>query len=391
MASRISDAIAAEKPCIGDTRATAAHGNPLLNDAGFAAIYHAVPTEIAEGEVMRVLVTGATGFIGGRLCAKLIQQGCNVRALVRDLARASELREYGVETMLGDLCDRASLERATSDVDTIYHFAAVFRQEVPRKEIWRTNVDGIENLLDAAARSGVKRFTHCSSTSVYGLRPRTPTTEDSPFVPIRADLYQASKLAAERHVLCYGSRGKLATTIIRTTGVYGPGDLRFLKLFKAIARKRFVMIGRGEVLFSMIYIDDLLDGIVRCATKASAMNNQYLLTGNEPITLNDTVRIIAEAIGVPPPRLHVPVMPLYFVGLLMEWILKPLGIRPPLFRRRVNFFVLRVAQPRNAKYCVFIEFFEARWSVVCGLRFPRLCWQWLSCQLPGACNLLNAA
>jgi nucleoside-diphosphate-sugar epimerase len=306
-----------------------------LDDAGFAAIFHAVSTEIAA---MRVLITGATGFIGGRLCAKLVQQGCNVRALVRDLARASELREHGVETMLGDLRDRASLERATADVDTIYHFAAVFRQEVPRKEIWRTNVDGIENLLDAAARSGVKRFIHCSSTSVYGLRPRTPTTEDSPFVPIRGDLYQASKLAAERHVLCYGSRGKLATTIIRITGVYGPGDLRFLKLFKAIARKRFVMIGRGEVLFSMIYIDDLLDGIVRCATKTSAMNSHYLLTGNEPITLNDTVRIIAEAIGVPPPRLHVPVMPLYYLGLLMEWTLKPLRISPPLFRRRVNFF-----------------------------------------------------
>jgi nucleoside-diphosphate-sugar epimerase len=88
----------------------------------------------------------------------------------------------------------------------------------------------------------------------------------------------------------------------------------------------------------MIYIDDLLDGIVRCATKTSAMNSHYLLTGNEPITLNDTVRIIAEAIGVPPPRLHVPVMPLYYLGLLMEWTLKPLRISPPLFRRRVNFF-----------------------------------------------------
>jgi len=291
-----------------------------------------------EEVAIRVLVTGATGFIGGRLCAKLVQQGCDVRALVRDLARASELREHGVETMLGDLCDRASLNRTTADVDTIYHFAAVFRKEVPRKEIWRTNVDGVENLLDAAAHSGVKRFIHCSSTSVYGLHPRTPTTEDSPFAPIRGDLYQASKLAAERHVSCYGSRGNLAATIIRTTGVYGPGDLRFLKLFKAIARKRFVMIGRGEVLFSMIYIDDLLDGIVRCATNAGAMNNHYLLTGNKPITLNDTVRVIAEAVEVPPPRLHVPVMPVYYAGALMEWTLKPWGISPPLFRRRVNFF-----------------------------------------------------
>jgi nucleoside-diphosphate-sugar epimerase len=214
----------------------------------------------------------------------------------------------------------------------------VFRKEVPRKEILDTNVQGVENLLSAAAQSGVKRFIHCSSTSVYGLFPHTPTTESSPFVPIRADLYQESKLAAERAVLRYMTEGPFKVTIFRTTGVYGPGDLRFLKLFKAIAQRRFVMIGSGRPLFSMIYIDDLLDGVLLCATQPIAENNAYLLTGNDPQPLNDIVRIIAEAAGVPPPTLHIPVMPLYFAGLLMECILKPLGISPPLHRRRVNFF-----------------------------------------------------
>lgn len=287
---------------------------------------------------MKALVTGATGFIGSQLCSRLILEGHCVRGLVRNAARAEPLKRQGVEIEQGNVLDPTSLRRATDGIDTVFHFAAVFRKEVPRREIWATNVNGIENVLEAASRSGVKRFIHCSSTSVYGLFPRTPTIESSPFVPIRGDLYQESKLAAEQRVTTYGSRGKLAATIFRTTGVYGPGDLRFLKLFKAIARKRFAMIGAGEVPFSMIHIDDLLDGTLRCATQPIAVNNDYLLTGDNPVSLNETARIIAEAAGVPAPRMHVPVMPLYYASWLMEVLLKPLGISPPLYRRRVNFF-----------------------------------------------------
>ena len=98
------------------------------------------------------------------------------------------------------------------------------------------------------------------------------------------------------------------------------------------------MPGRGDVLFSMIYIDDLLDGAVLCATKDMALNNAYLVTGNDPRSLNETVGVIADALDVPRPRLHIPVMPLYFAGWVMEATLKPLGISPPLYRRRVNFF-----------------------------------------------------
>jgi nucleoside-diphosphate-sugar epimerase len=287
---------------------------------------------------VRALVTGAGGFIGSQLCARLIRDGHSVRGLVRQPWQAEQLKKKGADAAVGDLLEPETLQAATEGVDTVFHFAAVFRKEVPRSEIWATNVNGIENLLEAADDSGVRRFIHCSSTSVYGLFPKSPTTETSPFVPIHGDLYQESKLAAEERVNAYGSDGKLGTTIFRTTGVYGPGDLRFLKLFKAIALQRFAMIGAGKVPFSMIHIDDLLDGVLSCAARPIAVNNHYLLTGNNPISLNDTARIIADAAGVPAPRFHVPVMPVYFVGWLMELVLKPLGISPPLYRRRVNFF-----------------------------------------------------
>ena len=287
---------------------------------------------------MTPLVTGASGFIGGRLCADLARHGIKVRALVRQSSRTQALQDLNIDIVEGDILDRRSLERATQGCDTVFHFAAVFRKEVPRRQIWATNVEGIENLLSASTASGVRRFLHCSSTSVYGLSPQTPTTEQSPVVPIPGDLYQESKLEAEARVRSYARAARIATTIFRTTGVYGPGDLRFLKLFKSIARRRFVMIGRGEVPFSMIHIDDLIDGVKRCATESIALNNDYLLTGNNPISLNETAAVIARAAAVPPPRWHVPVMPLYYLGFLMESILRPLHISPPLFRRRVNFF-----------------------------------------------------
>jgi nucleoside-diphosphate-sugar epimerase len=287
---------------------------------------------------MKALVTGASGFIGGRLCATLSRQGHAVRALARRTSRTQSLQHLNVEIVEGDVLDRRSLERATQGIDTVFHFAAVFRKEVPRRQIWATNVDGVDNLLSASVASGVRHLLHCSSTSVYGLSPQTPTTERSPFVRIPADLYQESKLEAENRVRSYASTGKMSTTIFRTTGVYGPGDLRFLKLFKPIARRRFAMIGAGKVLFSMIHIDDLIDGILRCASQPIALNNDYLLTGDSPISLNETAATIARAAGVPAPRWHIPVMPLYYLGFLMESILRPLDISPPLFRRRVNFF-----------------------------------------------------
>ena len=103
-----------------------------------------------------VLVTGATGFTGGHLCERLVGDGHCVRALVRDAGRASRLRELGVELAVGDLCQPHSLERATEGVDLVYHIGALFRPEnVTRRQLTETNVDGTRHLLDAALRSGL--------------------------------------------------------------------------------------------------------------------------------------------------------------------------------------------------------------------------------------------
>ncbi len=98
------------------------------------------------------------------------------------------------------------------------------------------------------------------------------------------------------------------------------------------------MLGAGQVRTQWTYIDDLVDGALLCGTHQRAIGNTYILTGGEAMTLKQIIQLIAEALGLPSPRLRFPVAPVYLAGLLCEWACKPLGINPPLYRRRVNFF-----------------------------------------------------
>lgn len=285
----------------------------------------------------RILVTGATGFTGGHLCERLAKEGHAVRALVRDPNRCAELSRWGVEIFAGDLRDAASLTRAMQGIEVVYHIAAMFRPEnVSRREMWESNVQGTKNMLDAAVKGGVQRFVHCSTVGVHGDIKHPPANEETPYAP--GDHYQESKTEGEQVVLDYMAQGRLPTVVFRPGGIYGPRDLRFLKLIKAIKTRKFVMLGSGEVIYQMIYIDDLIAGILLCGREERAVNNIYILTGEEPVTLNQLVRVIAEVLSVPPPQLRFPVTPVYLAGLICELLCKPVGINPPLYRRRVDFF-----------------------------------------------------
>lgn len=285
----------------------------------------------------RVLVTGATGFTGGHLADRLIRDGHHVRLLVRDAARCTDLQRCAAELAVGDLRDRRSLDEAMRGVDVVYHIGALFRPEnVSRQDMWEVNVLGTKHLLDAAAKHGVRRFVHCSTVGVHGDVRNPPATETTPYGP--GDYYQESKTEGEKVVLDYAAKGLLPIVVFRPGGIYGPRDLRFLKLFKAIQRGKFVMLGSGNILYQLIYVDDLVDGILLCGTQPEAVGRVYILTGEEPITLNHFVETIAEGLHVRPPRLRLPVMPVYLAGWACELLCKPLGINPPLYRRRVDFF-----------------------------------------------------
>lgn len=284
-----------------------------------------------------VLVTGATGFTGGHLCRKLVEQGYAVRALVRDEQRSAELSRLGIELVPGDLRDGAALERAAQGVEIVYHIAALFRKEnVTHKDMWDTNVEGTRNMLDAAIAAGVDRFVHCSTIGVHGEIKQPPATEETPYGP--GDYYQESKTEGEKVAIQYMTEERLPISIFRPGGIYGPGDLRFLKLFRTIKNRKFVMFGSGDVLYQLVHISDLVKGILLCGTKREALGEIYILTGEQPLTLNDLVQKISHAVDVPPPKLHFPVTPLYYAGFLCEMACKPFGIEPPIYRRRVDFF-----------------------------------------------------
>ena len=248
----------------------------------------------------KILVTGGTGFTGGHLCERLARDGHCVRALVRDPSRCSSLRKWEVELVTGDLRDKSFPGTSDQRSRCCYHIAALFRPEnVSRKEMWETNVQGTRNILQAAIKAGVQRFVHCSTVGVHGEIKNPPGNEQTPYGP--GDHYQESKTEGERVVLKYANEGRLPIVIFRPGGIYGPRDLRFLKLIKGIKTRKFVMLGSGEVGYQMIYADDLIDGILLCGTEKRAVGNTYILTGEEPVTLNRLVHLIAEVLGVCPP------------------------------------------------------------------------------------------
>jgi nucleoside-diphosphate-sugar epimerase len=286
---------------------------------------------------LRALVTGGTGFAGNHLCRHLSQAGHQVRALVRHPDTATSLTQKGIELVPGDVRDTASLSSALTGVDIVYHLAAVFRRgDLSPRQMWEINAQGTRNMLRAAARARVRRFVHCSTVGVHGETGTGPASEESPYKP--GDAYQRSKLEGERIAQSFMAEGHLPVVIFRPGGIYGPGDMRFLKLFRAIQTRRFAMLGSGEVLYQLIYIDDLIDGILLCGDRDEALGRVYILTGDEPVTLNRLVSIIAETLGVPLPRWRFPVTPVYLASALCEFLCRPLGIDPPLHRRRIDFF-----------------------------------------------------
>ena len=288
---------------------------------------------------MTVLVTGVTGFTGGHLARRLAERGRSVRGLVRPAseARAAALSADGIAIASGDLTDAASLEPACEGVDVVYHVAATYRTAGQSDATYHAvNADGTRALIASARAAGVRRFVHCSTGGVHGHIEQPPADEDAPLAP--GDVYQESKLEGERIARAAGEAGGLEVVVARPIGIYGPGDTRFLKMFRAIARRRFPMIGRGEAFYHLTYIDDLVEGFRLCGETAGAAGRTYLLAGPRYTTLAELVALIAAEFGVPPPRWHVPVAPVWLAGALCELICVPLRVEPPLYRRRVDFF-----------------------------------------------------
>jgi nucleoside-diphosphate-sugar epimerase len=292
---------------------------------------------------VRVLVTGATGFTGGHLARGLKARGYDVSAMVRGASQARSpqalaLQHDGIALVDGDLAVPESLPAAVSaGFDVVYNIAALYRQAgLPESVYHQVNAVGVGQLIEAAARAGVRRVVHCSTVGVHGDVEHPPAGEDAPLRP--GDVYQVSKVKGEEIARAAAQRSGVDVVIARPSGIYGPGDRRLLKLFRGVARRRFVILGSGRVFYHLTFIDDLVEGFRLCAEVPGAAGRTYILAGAEVPTLNELAAMIAAEAGVAPPRLHLPVWPVWLAGAACEALCAPFRLEPPLYRRRVDFF-----------------------------------------------------
>lgn len=286
----------------------------------------------------RVLITGGTGFIGSSLGLRLHRQRRAVRVFARPSPRGAALHREGLEFVPGDLRDARAVEKAMAGCDVVVHLGATYRQEgLPLREFKEVNLGGTRHVLMAAERLGVRRVVHVSTVGVFGRIDTPPVDETYRSQPV--DHYQRTKFEGEllaRQALANGLKGRVV--IVRPTGAYGPGDTRFLKLFRALAAGRFLYIGRCEALYQPTYIEDLLDGLELAMTSLHALGGTYILAGAEYMPLREYIRRIAAVLGVPPPRWQVPLWPFKIAAQVCERACRPLGIEPPLYPRRLGFF-----------------------------------------------------
>jgi nucleoside-diphosphate-sugar epimerase len=260
-----------------------------------------------------------------------------VRALVRGTERAAPLVDAGAELTVGDVTDRDALEVAVAGMDVVYHIAAVYREAGVKEAVYRAvNALAARDLVEAAGAASVRRVVHCSTVGVHGDVEHPPADEDAPLRP--GDIYQQTKLEGEHLARDAGRRLGVEVVIARPSGIYGPGDRRLLKLFRGVARRRFPMLGTGRIYYHLTYIDDLVEGLRLCGEHVTAAHRTYILAGGEVTTLNELVTRIADAADVPPPHLRLPVWPFWVAGAACEAVCVPLGIEPPLYRRRVDFY-----------------------------------------------------
>lgn len=287
---------------------------------------------------MKVLVTGASGFTGSHLVRLLAEAGHRVRALIRPSSSLDLLEGVPVEVFIGDLTQSDSLRQAVSSVERVFHLAAVYREaKLPDRVYREVNVEGTRRLAEAALAAGGVPLLYCSTCGVHGDVENPPADETAPYRP--GDIYQETKVEAEKLLLALHRDRGLPVVILRPVGIYGPGDRRFLKLFRGVARRQFPMIGTGEVLYHLTQVEDVARGFLRAAETPAAAGEAFILAGSRYTTVKELVELVAAEAGVAPPWIRLPAGPVYAAAVICESVCRPLGIEPPLYRRRLDFYL----------------------------------------------------
>jgi dihydroflavonol-4-reductase len=291
---------------------------------------------------MRLLVTGGTGFIGSHLAEEGRRRGAEVVVLgltdrPEEQANADQLARQGVEVISGSITDAERCARAARGVSHIFHLAVAMREGGKTDEFFEAvNLEGTRRLLEAAAEGRVERFVYCSTIGIYGHRVPGVTREDSPLAP--GNVYERTKVAAERMVRELAPSRGLPFVILRPADVYGPRDQRLLKLFRGVSRGRFPLFGPGAGRRHMIYVDDVVSAFFLACARPEALGEALILAGPRPCTLRELIELVRRETGARRFGVRLPLAPMLGVAAAVEDVCRVLHLDPPIYRRRMDFF-----------------------------------------------------
>ncbi|HEX6615462.1 MAG TPA: NAD(P)-dependent oxidoreductase [Gemmatimonadales bacterium] len=291
---------------------------------------------------MRLLVTGGTGFIGSHLAEEGRRRGADVVVLgltdrPEERATAELLAGRGVEILAGSITDAGLCARAMAGATHVFHLAVAMREGGKRDEFFETvNLDGTRRLLEAAGRGRVERFVYCSTIGIYGHRAPGITNEESPLRP--GNIYERTKVAAERMVRELAPAAGVPYTILRPADVYGPRDQRLLKLFRGVAAERFPLFGEGNGRRHMVYVDDVVAAFFAACERPEAVGQDMIIAGPGSCTLRDLIEEVRRASGSARFGRRLPLAPMLGAAAVVEDVCQVLHLDPPIYRRRMDFF-----------------------------------------------------
>ena len=279
---------------------------------------------------MRVLITGATGLLGGHLIRELRERGEAIRALVLPVENTDRLVEQGVEVVRGDVTDASTLGSAVKEIELIFHLAGMMGVWRPLAAYRLVNVTGSENLYQAAQQAGVRRFVHTSSHTVYGLGYGRFLTEKDALRP-DPDPYSLTKAEGDRLLRRLMLSSQVETVILRPGTFFGPGDrLHFGRMAQKVKDGKGLILGRGDNALPFCYVTDIVQGFLLAAYHEHAPGNVYNITNDRPLTQVEMFNAIADAVGGVRPRLHLPYLPIYYGSIVAERVVAPLTRTKPV-------------------------------------------------------------
>jgi ornithine--oxo-acid transaminase len=262
------------------------------------------------------LVTGASGFIGGRLAERLLRDGYQVRCLVRPSSDTSRLDKLDVEIATGDLTNEKTLKRAAAGCRYVFHCGALVSDWETPDAIARINVEGTRNLIEASVGASVERFIHFSTTDVYGY-PGGAAIDESYEATRFRNWYSQTKRDAEREVTRAGNA--LDTVILRPATVYGPGSIDVVgEIARAIRGGNMVLIDGGRAVAGLVYVDNLLDAALLAATNDAAPGQAFNASDGLPITWRQFTDGLARGLGCRSVRWSMPYPVAHGLGFTLE-------------------------------------------------------------------------